>query len=151
MSFKTEEYPPLTSCNMTVGQLALERVELSAGIEAVRLQNIQVYTLVTWPRHCSVVHKWQCWCAGRKLLPRLSLRSTATIHYTTIIPCRVLVKVAVLVVIWINCTKSSSKDCTGYLTYLTIYLFLLRHSKQHETSHLTSQYLPHPFITSCVY
>jgi len=43
---------------MTVGQLALERVELSAGVEAVRLQNIQVYTLVTWPRHRPVVNKW---------------------------------------------------------------------------------------------
>jgi hypothetical protein len=43
---------------VTIGQLALERVELSTGVEAVWLQNIQVYTLVTWPRHCSVVYKW---------------------------------------------------------------------------------------------
>jgi len=57
IGFKTAEYPPLTSCDMTVGQLALERVELSAGVQSIRLQNIQVYTFVTWSRHCPVVHK----------------------------------------------------------------------------------------------
>ena len=123
IGFKIEEYPPLTSCDVTVGQLALERVELSAGVEAVWLQNIQVYTLVTWSRHCPVFHKWWCWRAGRKLLPRLSLRSTAAVQYTSVIPRRVLVKVVGFVVIWINCIKSSSKDCTGYLTYLIFYSF----------------------------
>jgi len=58
IGFKTGEYPPLTSCDVTVGQLALERVELSAGVQSIWLQNIQVYTLVTWSRHCLVVHKW---------------------------------------------------------------------------------------------
>jgi len=38
--FLTEEHPPLTSCDVTVGQLALERVELPAGVEAVWLQNV---------------------------------------------------------------------------------------------------------------
>jgi hypothetical protein len=122
--FKTEEYPPLTPCDMTVGQFALERVELSAGVQSIWLQNIQVYTFVTWSRHWPVVQKWWCWCAGRKLLPRLSLRSTAAVQYTPVIPRRVLVKVVVIfVVIWINWTKSSSKDCIGYLTYLIFYSF----------------------------
>lgn len=52
-----EGYPPLAPSDMAVGQLALQRVELSTGVEAVRLQDVQVHTLVTWSRHCPVVCK----------------------------------------------------------------------------------------------